>query len=235
MVKLRQKAANICEIQVNGGDIASKVDFARGLFEQKIPVDTVFAKVMKTPKTCRQGLKRFLTWHWTQLSKVDFTTNLQPTRIVKAVSVVVKAEACSPSTASLTPSLKSNCVLSWSCCFWQDECIDVLGASKGHGTEGVVTRWGVTRLPRKTHRGLRKVACIGAWHPARVSFSVARAGQHGYHHRTEASTAPEFVGFSAGLYRSLGNHGPRLRDLLIVFPTVPLTEIIIEDLTSPES
>lgn len=61
----------------------------------------------------------------------------------------------------------------------------MLGASKGHGTEGVITRWGVTRLPRKTHRGLRKVACIGAWHPARVSFSVARAGQHGYHHRTE--------------------------------------------------
>lgn len=63
----------------------------------------------------------------------------------------------------------------------------MLGASKGHGTEGVITRWGVTRLPRKTHRGLRKVACIGAWHPARVSFSVARAGQHGYHHRTEVS------------------------------------------------
>uniref|UniRef100_A0A2K5RG77 Large ribosomal subunit protein uL3 n=1 Tax=Cebus imitator TaxID=2715852 RepID=A0A2K5RG77_CEBIM len=28
-------------------------------------------------------------------------------------------------------------------------------------------------------------ACIGAWHPARVAFSVARAGQKGYHHRTE--------------------------------------------------
>ncbi|CAM9738367.1 unnamed protein product [Ectocarpus sp. 6 AP-2014] len=110
LVKLRQKKAHICEIQVNGGDVAAKVDFARGLFEQKVPVDAVFAK---------------------------------------------------------------------------DECIDVLGASKGHGTEGVITRWGVTRLPRKTHRGLRKVACIGAWHPARVSFSVARAGQHGYHHRTE--------------------------------------------------
>ena len=65
----------------------------------------------------------------------------------------------------------------------------MLGASKGHGTEGVITRWGVTRLPRKTHRGLRKVACIGAWHPARVSFSVARAGQHGYHHRTEVCFA----------------------------------------------
>ncbi|CAN6990417.1 unnamed protein product, partial [Brassica rapa subsp. trilocularis] len=37
----------------------------------------------------------------------------------------------------------------------------------------------------QTHRGLRKVACIGAWHPARVSYTVARAGQNGYHHRTE--------------------------------------------------
>ena len=29
------------------------------------------------------------------------------------------------------------------------------------------------------------MACIGAWHPARVRFTVARAGQQGYHHRTE--------------------------------------------------
>jgi len=29
------------------------------------------------------------------------------------------------------------------------------------------------------------VACIGAWHPSRVQYSVARAGQKGYHHRTE--------------------------------------------------
>lgn len=30
-----------------------------------------------------------------------------------------------------------------------------------------------------------QVACIGAWHPARVAWTVARAGQHGFHHRTE--------------------------------------------------
>merc|ERR1712179_256834 len=66
-----------------------------------------------------------------------------------------------------------------------NEMIDTIGATKGKGYGGVVARWGVTRLPRKTHRGLRKVACVGAWHPARVKFSVARAGQHGYHHRTE--------------------------------------------------
>merc|ERR1719235_2828219 len=69
--------------------------------------------------------------------------------------------------------------------FSQNEMIDVIGVTKGRGTDGVITRWGVTRLPRKTHRGLRKVACIGAWHPARVQFQVPRAGQNGYHHRVE--------------------------------------------------
>lgn len=110
MKGLKQKKAHLMEIQVNGGTIAQKVEFAKSFFEKQIPIDAVFQK---------------------------------------------------------------------------DEMIDIIGVTKGKGYEGVVTRWGVTRLPRKTHRGLRKVACIGAWHPARVSFTVARAGQNGYHHRTE--------------------------------------------------
>lgn len=69
--------------------------------------------------------------------------------------------------------------------FNQSEACDVCSVTKGHGFNGVVKRWGVACLPRKTHRGLRKVACIGAWHPERVSFTVARAGQMGYHHRTQ--------------------------------------------------
>lgn len=52
---------------------------------------------------------------------------------------------------------------------------------------GVTSRWHTKKLPRKTHKGLRKVACIGAWHPSRVAYSVARAGQKGYHHRTETN------------------------------------------------
>merc|ERR1719310_195063 len=82
--------------------------------------------------------------------------------------------------------------------FQQDEMIDLIGVTKGHGYEGVVTRWGVTRLPRKTHRGLRKVACIGAWHPAKVQFSVPRCGQNGYHHRTEMNKKVYKIGKAIG-------------------------------------
>jgi len=69
--------------------------------------------------------------------------------------------------------------------FNENEVIDTIAVTKGHGFEGVTTRFGTKRLPRKTHKGLRKVACIGAWHPSRVSFAVPRAGQNGYFHRTE--------------------------------------------------
>jgi len=68
--------------------------------------------------------------------------------------------------------------------FSKNEMIDLIGITKGHGFEGVIKRWGVRKLPRKTHKGLRKVACIGSWHPSRVNFSVARAGQMGHFHRT---------------------------------------------------
>ena len=46
---------------------------------------------------------------------------------------------------------------------------------------GVTSRWYTKKLPCKTH----KVVCIGAWHPSRTQFTVPRAGQKGYHHRTE--------------------------------------------------
>jgi large subunit ribosomal protein L3e len=69
--------------------------------------------------------------------------------------------------------------------FSKDELIDTIGVSKGKGYTGVTARWGTSRLPRKTRRGLRRVGCVGPWHPANVRYSVARAGQDGYHHRTQ--------------------------------------------------
>lgn len=81
--------------------------------------------------------------------------------------------------------------------FSEGEFIDVCGASKGHGYEGVTHRYGTKKLQRKTHRGLRKIACIGSWHPARVQFTVARSGQDGYHHRTEMNKRILKIGQSA--------------------------------------
>merc|ERR1711872_105001 len=69
--------------------------------------------------------------------------------------------------------------------FGQDELIDCISVTKGRGVKGVTSRWHCKKLPRKTHKGLRKVACIGAWHPSRIQYTVPRAGQKGYHHRTE--------------------------------------------------
>jgi len=69
--------------------------------------------------------------------------------------------------------------------FSQNDYVDLIGVTKGKGFQGVISRWGCAMLQRKTHRGYRKVACIGAWHPARVRWTISRAGQAGYHHRTE--------------------------------------------------
>nr|CAG8458601.1 14125_t:CDS:10 [Entrophospora candida] len=112
LVKIGQKKAHLMEIQVNGGTISAKVDWAKSKFEQEVDILSVFAP---------------------------------------------------------------------------DEIVDVIGVTKGKGFEGVTHRWGTKKLPRKTHKGLRKVACIGAWHPSRVMYSVPRAGQNGYHHRTEVN------------------------------------------------
>jgi len=89
--------------------------------------------------------------------------------------------------------------------FTMNEMVDVVGVTKGHGFTGVIKRWGVRKLPRKTHRGLRRVACIGAWHPARVSTTVARAGQYGYFHRTEINKKIYRVGKAVTNEKGQGN------------------------------
>jgi len=118
-VHIKQKKAHLMEIQLNGGTVADKVEWAKKNFEKKIDIKSVFE---------------------------------------------------------------------------QDENIDVIGVTKGKGFEGVTHRWGTKKLPRKTHKGLRKVACIGAWHPSRVMYSVPRAGQNGYHHRTEINKKIYHIG-----------------------------------------
>jgi len=119
---IRQKKAHLMEIQVNGGNVSAKVDWAKNHLEKEVRVGDVFQ------------------------------TN---------------------------------------------ENIDAVGVTKGHGVNGVIKRFGVRHLPKKSHRGYRKVACIGGWHPERVMHTVARAGQMGYHHRTERNKKIFKVGIGA--------------------------------------
>merc|ERR1712127_1087697 len=69
--------------------------------------------------------------------------------------------------------------------FENNEILDTIAVTTGKGFKGVISRWHTKKLPRKTHKGLRKVGCIGAWHPSRILWTIARAGQKGFHHRTE--------------------------------------------------
>ncbi len=64
--------------------------------------------------------------------------------------------------------------------------VDVIGVTKGHGYEGPVTRMGIKRKQHKSRKSVRAVGVIGPWHPAAVMYTVARAGQHGFHQRTES-------------------------------------------------
>lgn len=63
--------------------------------------------------------------------------------------------------------------------------VDVLGITKGKGFEGPVTRMGIKRKQHKSRKSVRAVGVIGPWHPAAVMYTVARAGQMGFHQRTE--------------------------------------------------
>jgi large subunit ribosomal protein L3 len=72
--------------------------------------------------------------------------------------------------------------------------VDVLGVTKGQGYEGPVTRFGVKRKQHKSRKSVRAVGVIGPWHPAAVMYTVARAGQMGFHQRTETGKRILLVG-----------------------------------------
>jgi len=67
----------------------------------------------------------------------------------------------------------------------EGELVDIIAVTKGKGFQGPVRRYGVRILSRKNSKIRRAVACIGPWHPSRVLYTVPRAGQLGFHQRTE--------------------------------------------------
>ena len=69
--------------------------------------------------------------------------------------------------------------------FREGQTVDIAAVTKGKGIQGVVKRWGVKRKRPKARKSVRQVGTLGAWTPHYVMYSVPRAGQMGFHHRTE--------------------------------------------------
>lgn len=63
--------------------------------------------------------------------------------------------------------------------------VDIIAVTKGKGFQGPVKRWGVKKLHHKSNKTVRGVGSIGPWNPHYVMYSVPRAGQMGFHQRTE--------------------------------------------------
>jgi len=67
----------------------------------------------------------------------------------------------------------------------EGQAVDSIGITKGKGIQGPVKRWGIRRKIHKARKTVREVGSIGGWTPHYVMYSVPRAGQMGFHQRTE--------------------------------------------------
>jgi large subunit ribosomal protein L3 len=106
----------------------------------------------------------------------------------------------------------------------QGELIDIIAVSKGKGFQGPVKRFGIKILPRKNSKVRRAVACIGPWHPARVLYTVPRAGQLGYHQRTEYHKRIMLIGENEEEINPKGGfirYGTIKGDYLLILGSVP--------------
>jgi large subunit ribosomal protein L3 len=69
--------------------------------------------------------------------------------------------------------------------FKDGQYVDTVAVSTGKGFQGPVKRYGVTILQAKGRKTKRGIATLGPWNPHHVMYSIARAGQMGFHQRTE--------------------------------------------------
>ena len=108
--------------------------------------------------------------------------------------------------------------------FKEGQFIDVVSVTKGKGWQGPVKRWGVRILSRKSRKTKRGVAVLGPWRPPRVLYTVPRAGQMGYHQRTEYNKRILKVGTNANEVTPKGGflrYGPIKGTYLLIDGSLP--------------
>jgi len=108
--------------------------------------------------------------------------------------------------------------------FKEGQFIDVVSVSKGKGFQGPVKRFGVKIRDRKSRKTQRGIATLGPWSPSRVLYTIARAGQMGYHQRTEYNKRILKIGTDGAEITPKGGfirYGPVRGAYLILTGSVP--------------
>ena len=106
--------------------------------------------------------------------------------------------------------------------FEKNNLVDLRGLTKGQGFSGPVKRFGVTLRNHKSEKGRRGPGSIGPWHPARVTFRVAMAGQLGMFTRIAYNSNIVDLGKSEGRkdLKGLKNFGDVKTDYVVVCGSV---------------
>ena len=63
--------------------------------------------------------------------------------------------------------------------------VDVAAITKGKGWQGVIQRYGAKKKQHKSRKTVRELGSLGPISPQYVMYTVPRAGQMGFHQRTE--------------------------------------------------
>ncbi|MDO8517193.1 MAG: 50S ribosomal protein L3 [Nanoarchaeota archaeon] len=63
---------------------------------------------------------------------------------------------------------------------FQEGLVDVRGVTTGYGFQGPMRRFGIGLKSHKSEKGRRRPGSLAPWHPARVTFRTAMAGQTGF-------------------------------------------------------
>ncbi|MBN2420878.1 50S ribosomal protein L3 [Candidatus Woesearchaeota archaeon] len=99
--------------------------------------------------------------------------------------------------------------------------VDIHSVTKGHGFQGPMRRFGITKRRHKSEKSIRNPGSLGSWcGQGHYMYRIAHAGQHGYHTRTEYNKQilkigdkPDEVNVSGGYlhYGNVKNHFIMLR------------------------
>ncbi|MEM4326827.1 MAG: 50S ribosomal protein L3 [Candidatus Diapherotrites archaeon] len=107
--------------------------------------------------------------------------------------------------------------------FGVSELVDVRAVNKGKGFQGVVKRFGV-KVHRPKSKTRRIVGSIGPWHPPVVMWTVPRAGQMGYHTRTEYNKRVLAIDSKVDLVNPVSgfvNYGKIKSDFVVLAGSIP--------------